>query len=93
MRAECAKLYAHMFGGLRAAYVASTAFAWHRMSDNANHGHVEQFRKAQVDVENQLRNPRPDWEPPNDDAVCYFAAQVKHRLGNAIWLDLSPRGG
>jgi predicted nucleotide-binding protein len=87
-RRESAKLHAHLGGGTRGAYIATTAYAWYCKRDVPNRGTRREYQAAQEEVERQLRNPSAEWEPSTYGIVAEFARSAAENIGNPLWLRL-----
>ncbi len=85
---ECARLHAHMGGGTRGAYVATTAYAWFCQRDTSNRSTRGQYQAAQEDVERHLRDPSAEWEPSTSGIIAEFASTAGQNIGNPLWLRL-----
>jgi hypothetical protein len=89
-REEANNLHAHLRKNHHpryAAYVATTAYVWFCMADNANRATVAEHEAAQRSVEDHLENGTP-FDIPNDDIICRYARSAGANLGNPVWMRL-----
>jgi peptidyl-prolyl cis-trans isomerase A (cyclophilin A) len=87
-RKEAARLHAHLGGGSRGAYIATTAYAWFCQRTNHNRGTRAQYQKAQEDVERHLNDPAAPWDVPVVGIIHEFATSAAENNGNPIWMRL-----
>lgn len=87
-RRECNELHAHLGGDRRAAYIATTAYAWFCQRTTSNMDVRANHQAAQERVEAHLRNPAAPFDVPTDDIICQYGKSARENIGNPIWMRL-----
>jgi hypothetical protein len=87
-RRETNNLHARLGGDRRAAYAATTAYAWFCMRNNHNRVTVQEYQGVQERVEAHLRDPAARFDVPADDIICQYARSAREQLGNPLWARL-----